>query len=137
MAAISAWAASARLAVPHGGRREAERDQRRLEVGRHAVAGVEVEGEEAQAALGDHRRVLGAQRAGGGAARVDQRLVGMGGVVGGEGGAQHHELPPHLDAVGRAMAGGTPSASARTSTVTSSPVVPSPRVTARARRPPS
>ena len=63
------------VAMAHVGSVEAERTQRILDVAMGAVVGVEVEGEEAQAALGDDRRVLGPERARGGAARVDQRLV--------------------------------------------------------------
>ena len=63
-----------------------------------AVLDVEVEGEEAQVAALDRRRVLGPDRPRGGVARVDQRLVGVLGVVGGERRAQHHELAAHLGA---------------------------------------
>jgi len=83
--------------VSHVGGVEAERPQRVLEVGVGAVGRVEVEGEEAQAALGDHRRVLRPHRAGGGVAWVDQRLVGVRLVVGGERRAQHHGLAADLD----------------------------------------
>ena len=71
---------------------------------RSALGRVEVEGEEVQPALGDRGRVLRAHRARGGVARVDQRLVGMRLVVGGERRAQHHGLAADLDAA----AGPTP-----------------------------
>ena len=89
------------FAVAHGRRLEAERHERRLQVALDAAARVEVEGEEAHAPPGHHGRILRAQRAGRGAAGIDQRLVGMGGVVGREGGAEHHELAPDLDALAR------------------------------------
>src|SRR5215207_5063469 len=58
----------------------------------------QVEGEELQAPFGHGGGVLGAQSAGGGVPRVDEGLVDVGGVVGGEGGAQHECLTADLDA---------------------------------------
>ncbi len=63
-----------------------------------AGLGVEVEREEAQAAFLDHLGILGADRAGRRVARVDQRLVRVRLVVGGEGRAQHHHLAADLGA---------------------------------------
>ena len=86
------------VAVAHLRGVEAEGLQGGLEIGVGAVGGVEVEGEEAEVPPGDRLRVLGADRARGRAARVDQRLVGVLGVVRREGRAQHHELAADLDA---------------------------------------
>ena len=86
------------VAVPHVGAGEAHRPQRALEIGVGVVGVAEqVEREELQAALGNGRGILRAERAGGGVPRVDQRLVRVGGVVGGERGAQHDRLATHLD----------------------------------------
>ena len=88
------------VAVLHLRRLEPEVAQRRLEVARRLV-GVEVEREEPQPPLRDGLRVLRPDRPGGAAARVDQRLVRVRGVVGGERRAQHHGLAADLDAPGR------------------------------------
>ena len=74
--------------------------QRHLEVVGRAVGRVEVEGEELQPPPLDRLRVLRPHRARGAAARVDQRLVRVRGVVLGEGRAQHHALAADLDAPG-------------------------------------
>lgn len=77
---------------------EAERQQTAAQVGfRTARFSVQVEGEKAQPTLGDRGWVFRAQRARRGVAGVDQRLVRVCGVVGGEGRPQHHCLAAHLD----------------------------------------
>ena len=86
------------LGVAHVGGVEAERLQGLLEVGVRAVRRCRGRTRRSAAALGHRRRVLGAHRARGGVARVDQRLVGMLLVVGGERRAQHHRLAADLDA---------------------------------------